>query len=285
MSQKAQIVLALLALTVAAAPRTARCATGTDKSQYNLLEPTPRALMRDLSTDRPDVTESAYTVDAGHFQIEMSLVEYAHDEAGGEELDEFAIAPSNLKVGLLNNVDLQLVFDPYIHQRFRNGDTTTNDGIGNTQVRMKLNLWGNDGGDSALAIMPFVQFPTADDDLGATDHVEGGIIVPLSISLPQDWTIAMMGEIDFVRDEADDGYGTSLVHTLSLSRPIVGELGGYVEYVGIANHDVGLGYLGLVGGGLTYGLTPDVQLDAAIYFGISDEADDFSAGVGISLRI
>lgn len=26
--------------------------------------------MRDFETDRPDVTESAYTVDAGHFQLE-----------------------------------------------------------------------------------------------------------------------------------------------------------------------------------------------------------------------
>jgi len=54
---------------------------------------------------------------------------------------------------------------------------------------------------------------------------------------------------------------------------------------GVANDDLGLGYQASVGGGLTYGLTPDIQLDASMYFGISEEADDFSAGVGLSFRI
>jgi hypothetical protein len=35
-----------------------------DKSQFHLFNPTPKALMRELSTDRPDQTESPYTVDA-----------------------------------------------------------------------------------------------------------------------------------------------------------------------------------------------------------------------------
>ena len=37
-----------------------------NKSQYNLFNPTPRALMREMSTDRPAKTASAYAVDAGH---------------------------------------------------------------------------------------------------------------------------------------------------------------------------------------------------------------------------
>ncbi|MEE9212565.1 MAG: hypothetical protein V3U29_07920, partial [Phycisphaeraceae bacterium] len=36
-----------------------------DKNGYHLFNPTPRHLMRDLSADRPDVTESPITVDAG----------------------------------------------------------------------------------------------------------------------------------------------------------------------------------------------------------------------------
>ncbi len=40
-----------------------------DKSGYDLFHPTPRDLMREMSTDRPDQTESPYTVYAGHFQV------------------------------------------------------------------------------------------------------------------------------------------------------------------------------------------------------------------------
>ena len=47
-----------------------------DKAKYHLLNPTPREQMREMSTDRPDKTESPYTVDAGHFQIESDLFAY-----------------------------------------------------------------------------------------------------------------------------------------------------------------------------------------------------------------
>ena len=56
-----------------------RAAASPDKSTYNLFNPTPRELMREMSTDRPDQTESPYTVDAGHFQMEMDFVKATFD--------------------------------------------------------------------------------------------------------------------------------------------------------------------------------------------------------------
>jgi hypothetical protein len=47
-----------------------------EKWQSHLFHPTPRQLMRELSTDRPDRTESPYTADAGHFQLEMDFFNY-----------------------------------------------------------------------------------------------------------------------------------------------------------------------------------------------------------------
>ena len=39
--------------------------------------------MREMSTDRPDKTESPYTVDAGHFQVEMDVLTYSYDRNNG----------------------------------------------------------------------------------------------------------------------------------------------------------------------------------------------------------
>src|SRR5688500_5011937 len=91
-------VLGTLLVTGRGAAHGDAAAGGVEKSHYTLFDPTPRELMREFSTDRPDVTESPYTVDAGHFQVEMSLVEYTLDDDGGAELDEFVVAPANLKV-------------------------------------------------------------------------------------------------------------------------------------------------------------------------------------------
>src|SRR5687767_5025731 len=94
-----------------------------DKSHYHLFHPTPREQMRDMSTDRPDKTESPYTVDAGHFQFETDLLSYTRDRdktgGGDTRTDAYAIAPVNLKVGLLNQVDLQVVLDTYNRVRVR----------------------------------------------------------------------------------------------------------------------------------------------------------------------
>jgi hypothetical protein len=158
----------------------------------------------------------------------------------------------------------------------------TTDGFGSTQLRLKVNLWGNDEGETALAVMPFVQFPTAED---GTDHVEGGLIVPLTVELPHEFNLGLMAEIDVVRDENDESYGLEFLHTVNINRTIVGDLGGYVEYIGIAPTDTGGGYLALIGTGLTYGLSEDVQLDFGMNFGLSDHADDFNVFAGMSFRL
>jgi len=267
------LIVFLIAAVPAAAP-------GGDKAGYHLFNPTPRALMRDLSTDRPDTTESPISVDAGHVQVEMSFFEYTRDRS----TDVYDIAPMNLKVGLTNFADLQLVLQPYVAIDSP-GDTA--EGFGDTQLRLKINLWGNDGGATALAVMPFIQFPTGDSDVGAS-KVEGGLIVPFSIELPAQFGLTVMAELDCVRDAADDGYRLDFVHTAAVGRDIVGPLGGFIEYIGVQpfdSDDNANDYLALIACGCTYALSPDIQLDAAVQFGLTDAADDFLFRTGISFRL
>ena len=58
-----------------------------------------------MTTDGTRATLSPYTVDAGHFQVEMTLFGYSsyEDNSGGlkYKLDTWNIGPINLKVGLL----------------------------------------------------------------------------------------------------------------------------------------------------------------------------------------
>src|SRR4051812_34291284 len=73
--------------------------TGTriDKSAFNFFNPTPPELLRDLSVDGPGATETPYTVDAGHFQIEMTFVDYTSEKDTFDgvtyRLDWLAVAP------------------------------------------------------------------------------------------------------------------------------------------------------------------------------------------------
>ena len=60
----------LLILTISGYVETLQDST---KSSYNLFHPCQRDQLRSFETDRPDATESPYTVDAGHFQFETDL--------------------------------------------------------------------------------------------------------------------------------------------------------------------------------------------------------------------
>ena len=265
--------------SLAAAP-----AVLADKSRFHVLNPTPREQMREMSADRPDVTESPYTVDAGHFQVELSFLEYTLDDADkGPQTEGFALLPSNFKVGLLNNVDVQLVVEPYLWTQVDGGGD--GEGYGSTQVRLKLNLWGNDGGDTALALMPFVAFPTADDDVGGDgDRVEGGLIVPLAISLGERLGLGLMAEFDAVWDEEDDDYDLDFVHTASLAVDLTERVGAFVEYIGVANSDGG-DYRATAGVGITYALSEGLQLDLGVNAGLNNAAEDLRIFSGLTLRI
>src|SRR5262245_3030702 len=98
-----------------------------DKSRYNLFNPVPKEFMRELSPDRPDKTDSPYTVDAGHFQLEMDFANLTLDRHNSEHSNVHFLAaqaaPMNLKAGLLNDLDGQLVITPYQWERIEDRDT------------------------------------------------------------------------------------------------------------------------------------------------------------------
>jgi hypothetical protein len=284
--------LELLALAVSAVVASAGGADSGDKSQYTLFNPTPKELMREMITDRPDKTESPYTVDAGHFQFEMDLVNYTYDRerAGGVDtrVDAFAIAPINLKVGLCNQADLQVVVETWNYVRTETsgaGATLHQRGFGDVTTRLKYNFWGNDGGKTAFAAMPFVKLPTNQDELG-NNSVEGGLILPLAVGLPLDFGMGLMTEFDFNRDATGNGRHTEFVNSVTFShdRLLVKDLGGYVEFFSLVSAESGFRWIGTVDLGVTYGLSENVRLDAGVNIGVTKAADDVNPFVGLSWR-
>ena len=256
-----------------------------DKSVYNLFHPTPRPLLREMSTDRPDKTESPYTVDAGHFQFEMDLVTYTYDRSG-PDTEAWSVAPVNLKLGLWNNVDLQVVLEPFNQVRVTGpmtGSRKTRSGFGDVTTRLKVNLWGNDGGPTALALMPFAVFPSGQDGVGG-GAFGGGLIVPLAVELPRGWSMVVMTETDFLRGDEDPDYQALFVNSITFGHDLVGKLAGYVEFFSEVSTERDARWVGTVDLGLTYGLTENLQLDAGINIGVTKSADDLNPFVGLSWR-
>jgi len=279
----AGLLLSLAALGAAA--QETNCAA-PDKSGYNLFKPVPDATLRELSPDRPDKTESPYTIDAGHFQLEMDFANYTYDKSDGTTTKAWNIAPVNLKVGLLNNVDLQFVSDNYLHVRTDNrvaGTANTQSGVGDFTTRLKINLWGNDGGQTAFALLPFIKFPTSTDGLG-NNAVEGGVIFPLAVKLPHDFDLGLETAVSFLRDGSDSNYHADFINSVTLDHAIIGKLSGYLEFFSDISTERHSGWIGTVDIGLEFLVTKNLQLDCGCNFGITRAADDFNPFAGVTVR-
>jgi hypothetical protein len=262
-----------------------------DKSQYSLFNPTPRALMREMTTDRPDTTEVPFTVDAGHVQTESTLFGYARSrpDSDGAVSDVYEFAYTNVRIGLTNDVELSLVWQPYGIVRTRQADPDPllrQEGIGSVDIRAKINLWGNDTfakDGSALALLPIVTVPTDDNGIGVSD-VEGGLVVPLALELPHGFGLGINTGVFAVQDEDATGYHAEYVATTALSYEWTEKFGTYAEVVGLFGVDDPRGDICFVGIGWTYALTDDVQLDGGVNLGLTEAADRYNPFVGLSMR-
>ncbi|MEN1704617.1 MAG: transporter, partial [Planctomycetota bacterium] len=212
------------------------------KAQYHLFNPTPKELRRPLASDRPDLTENPITVDAGAFQIESSFFQYTYNDVGGVETDTFEVLPSNFKVGLTNDIDLQLVWTPYVNVQNRPG--ADDDGVSDLQIRLKVNIWGNDSdGPTAFGFLPFITLPTGSDGISA-DEVEGGFLLPFTADLSGiAWEGLGLGAqvgFEWVNAEGrsgNDGTDAVFSHTTVLGQSLTDSLSYYLEYAGSVTID------------------------------------------------
>ncbi len=254
-----------------------------DKSGFHLFNPTPRELMREMATDRPDGTESPYTVDAGHVQIEASLIDFTRDKGAGGRIETLTLMDTNVKFGLLNNMDLQIVLPFWAEEQTLSvGAEEIINGTGDVTLRLKMNLWGNDEGKTAFGIMPFIKLPTGTDL--SNGKTEGGLITMLSWQAGEKWGLGLMAEVDAAHDEAEGDHDIQFVHTAVIGFDLVDPLGVYVEYIGIAADEGDFDYQAQISTGLTWGLSEDVQLDTGVRIGLNEAAEDLTVFAGFSIR-
>ncbi|WP_303310146.1 transporter [Hymenobacter sp. BT730] len=251
------------------------------KRGYTLTQPTPENLLRPLSTDRPDATESPYSVDAGHFQFETDLVRFNRLREDGQlQKQEIALNHINLKLGISRTTDVQAVVETYTWQKTKNQDGVQRQhGFGDLTLRLKRNLWGNEGGLTSFALMPFVKLPTGSVGSG---KVEGGLVTPFAWQLPADWNLGAQLKATLTHDEETEQGFLELAPSLTASHKIYRELAGFAE-VASAWDTRNSHWMSTFDTGVTLGLSDNLQLDAGAYLPLTD-GTEASWFLGVSFR-
>jgi hypothetical protein len=259
-----------------------------DKSQYWLLAPTPDDQLRDFSTDRPTKSDVPFTVDAGHFQYEMDVANFTHQVSGPTHTDTLLVPNPTLKVGVTNNVDLELNLAPIVGVHMFNstaGMSTTTWGKGDTFLRTKINLWGNDGGGTGVfALIPYVKAPSAPPGIG-NGAVEEGMIAPLSFSLQNGFTLLFNSELDALKNNVNDGRHANYVNLVNLSRQVIKDVTLYVEFWSDYNDDPTRRTTQYsIDTALAWLIRPNLQFDVGANFGLNTATPAIQLYAGISQR-
>jgi outer membrane putative beta-barrel porin/alpha-amylase len=264
-----------------------------DKSQYTLFNPTPERLLRDFSPDRPDTTESPFTIDAGHVQVETNLFGYARSrpDLEGTITDTFDVATSNIRTGLTNSAEIDFVLQPYgvmITHPLDRSRAFRSSGVGGLEILAKFNLWGNDTfgapGSTALALLPFVSLPLDRTNGISPAFVEGGLIVPFGVQLSDKFELELNAGGLYLRDSGAARHHAEFLTSASLAYQWTETFGTYYEVVAQVGRQDPQGDIVLLDSGFTYLLTKNVQLDGGVNFGVTPAAPRINPFVGITAR-
>lgn len=254
------------------------CVHAEDESQakqYSLFRPVPRSEMREMSADRPDATESPYTVDAGHFQLESSVIAYDRVSVNSAGTKSFSLGELGLKVGLLDHLDFHLFSTVYSKPEGLAEESV----FGDITLRAKLNIQGNDGSGPAIALMPFFSIPQSGTEVKSVF----GLILPVSFPLGK-YSLGTM----FVLSGADVGspikeYSATI--TAVIGRELSSAIGCYAELIAESSLTGDPDYFTAFSAGGTYAIGDHVQFDLGGVVGDADGINTTRVFIGFSTRM
>ena len=263
-----------------------------DKTQFTILNPTPDADLRTFSPDRPTKVTSPFTVDAGRLQVESDFGNYTHTNFQGLSTKTFQALDPTFKLGVLNNVDIEMTLNGYqsVRQSMNGvaGSAMRSIGFGDIVYRAKINLLGNDGGDYTFAVIPYVKVPSSSPASLAIGNgvVEGGGLAVLQIALPQDFTLILQTEGDALKGGNDSRRHANFVNIANIAHAVPGikDLTASAEIYTSVSTDRFTPDQYTADFSLAYLVNPTTQIDVGTNLGLNKAAPDLQVYGGIAHR-
>jgi hypothetical protein len=230
-----------------------------------------------LQPDRPGVTESPFTVDAGHFQLEMDALRLVNSGSGNDEQSrELHLAYSMLKLGLSRRTDLQLEVPFYSVAKQRATDADDwqerHVGFGDVTVRVKHNF--------VMSVIGYVRLPSG----GAVGDgaAEYGVVLPLDIELSDKANLEAQLETDLNYDRETGQRFVRLMPSTALEYDFTEKIGLVTEAVAMWNTEQRR-WLASTNIAPIFKLTPNLQLDLGTHLALN-RLSDHEYVVGVTFR-
>lgn len=230
-----------------------------------------------LVGDRPDFTESASAVT-------RLQVESGYTFTGNGSVDAHEVGEVLLRIPVVEGLELRAGLSSYAWEEASPPAAPSDperSGFTDAALGVKLELAEPPAGEGgpAFALLAGTSLPTGDvSDAGAQPGVKLAAAVDLSDRLSLGSNVGVEA-----REEDDIRFG-ELSGSLALGVGLAEAVGAYVEGYGFVPTGDGPDASAVLNGGLTWLVSPDLQLDARIGTGMSGPQPDVIAGAGVVWR-
>lgn len=217
---------------------------------------------QNIITDRPDQTESAYTVNKNQFQIETG--------SGIESVSDVNIWTLNstlIRYGLTEKLELRLVSGLSMIKR----QFSDQKGFGISDLELGLKYQIIDG-PIAFAVLGHVITPNATSGFGS-EYTRGDLRLAFSHDVTK--RIGFGYNLGFNYSTEED---YALTYSYAIGFGLTDKIGLYVELYGdqvLLKEYLTFNY----NHGITYLISPDLQLDFSVGTGLSDKSNFYAIGV------
>jgi hypothetical protein len=223
----------------------------------------------EISTDRPDVTNSSLVVPAGSLQIENGVNFSARD--GGRFVDG---TNTRLRLGIAQCFELLVDTPTY----FANVRSPGNSGFSDVAPALKWQISPIPGKVDLSAVFG-VALPSGAAGIagrGAQPYLQ----FPWSLELQSGWGLSGMFT-EFIRP-SDPASKLVTEATFVIEKKVTERTSFFVEYVG--DYPVNGSPAQLLNSGGVYRLSPTQQLDFHVAVGLNHNAPSYIVGIGYSVR-
>jgi hypothetical protein len=239
-----------------------------------------------LLTDRPDQCDSPFTVSRGLFQIEGGGT-YAERDTAGERLTLQSFPAALLRFGLTDGFELRLgVPGISIEQTDSTSGRTRDSGLFDATLGFKVKIAEARSAFPDVAFVGALVVPSGDDGF-SSERVDPAFRFAFFNALGERVGLAYnIGMFWLTKRDADDelSTGSFLDWAVTAGYGATDRLGAFFELFGADGVSAEARPLTSAGGGVTYLLTPRLQIDGRLTLGLSQAALDWSVGAGVSYR-